>query len=29
VLPSMQPLVHYLRYFGVEIVEKRRGWAWV
>jgi hypothetical protein len=25
----MQPLVHYLRYFGVEIVENRRGWAWV
>jgi hypothetical protein len=29
VLPTMQPLVHYLRYFGVEVVEKRRRWAWV
>jgi uncharacterized membrane protein len=29
VLPTMQPLVHYLRHFGVEVVERRRGWAWV
>ena len=29
VLPDMQPLVRYLRYFGVAVVERRRGWAWV
>ncbi|MGI4873615.1 MAG: hypothetical protein ACRYFX_20855 [Janthinobacterium lividum] len=29
VLPDMQPLVSYLRHFGVEVVERRRGWAWV
>ena len=29
VLPDMQALVRYLRYFGVEVVERRRGWAWV
>jgi hypothetical protein len=28
-LPDMKPLVNYLRYFGVEVVERRRGWAWV
>ncbi len=28
-LTDMQPLVRYLRYFGVEVVERRRGWAWV
>jgi hypothetical protein len=29
VLPDMKPLVSYLRHFGVEVVERRRGWAWV
>ncbi len=29
VLPDMQPLVRYLRYFGVAVAERRRGWAWV
>ena len=29
VLPDAQPLVRYLRYFGVEVVERRRAWAWV
>jgi hypothetical protein len=29
VLPDMQPLVRYLRYFGVVVVERRRAWAWV
>jgi hypothetical protein len=29
VLPDMKPLVGYLRHFGVEVVERRRGWAWV
>ena len=28
-LTDMQPLVRYLRYFGVEVVERRRGWAWI
>ena len=28
-LPDMQPLVGYLRHFGVPVVEQRRGWAWV
>jgi len=28
-LPDMKPLVNYLRYFGVAVVERRRGWAWV
>ena len=27
-LPDMQPLVKYLRHFGVPVVEQRRGWAW-
>jgi len=29
VLPEMQPLVRYLRHFGVAVAERRRGWAWV
>jgi hypothetical protein len=29
VLPDMQPFVRYLRYFGVPVEERRRGWAWV
>lgn len=29
VLADMQPLVRYLRYFGVAVAERRRGWAWV
>jgi len=29
VVPDMQPLVRYLRHFGVAVVEKRRPWAWV
>ncbi|MGI4865662.1 MAG: hypothetical protein ACRYFZ_17200 [Janthinobacterium lividum] len=28
-LPDMQPLVRYLRYFGVEVIERRRAWAWI
>lgn len=28
-LPDMLPLVRYLRHFGVEVVERRRPWAWV
>jgi hypothetical protein len=28
-LADMKPLVHYLRHFGVVVVERRRGWAWV
>ncbi|MVN79161.1 hypothetical protein GO988_22755 [Hymenobacter sp. HMF4947] len=28
VLADMAPLVRYLRYFGVAVVERRRGWAW-
>lgn len=28
-LPDMQPLVRYLRYFGVAVVERRRAWAWL
>jgi hypothetical protein len=28
-LPDMKPLVNYLRYFGVEVVERRRSWAWI
>lgn len=27
-LPDMHPLVRYLRHFGVEVVERRRAWAW-
>ena len=29
VLPDAEPLVRYLRYFGVAVVERRRGWAWI
>jgi hypothetical protein len=29
VLPDMHLLVRYLRHFGVEVVEKRRAWAWI
>ena len=29
VLPDTEPLVRYLRHFGVAVVERRRGWAWV
>ena len=29
VLPDAEPLVRYLRHFGVAVVERRRGWAWV
>ncbi|WP_223651346.1 hypothetical protein [Hymenobacter psoromatis] len=29
VLSDMQPLVRYLRHFGVAVTERRRGWAWV
>ena len=29
VLPDAQPLVRYLRHFGVAVAERRRGWAWV
>ena len=29
VLPDMQRLVAYLRHFGVDVRERRRGWAWV
>jgi hypothetical protein len=28
VLPDMHLLVRYLRHFGVEVVERRRAWAW-
>ena len=28
-LPDMQPLVSYLREFGVQVEERKRGWAWV
>jgi hypothetical protein len=28
-LPDMHPLVRYLRHFGVEVVERRRAWAWI
>lgn len=28
-LPDMLPLVRYLRHFGVEVVERRRPWAWI
>lgn len=29
VLSDMQPLVCYLRHFGVAVAERRRAWAWV
>jgi len=29
VLPDMHLLVRYLRHFGVEVVERRRAWAWI
>ena len=29
VVNDMQPLVRYLRHFGVAVHERRRGWAWV
>ena len=29
VLSDMQPLVRYLRHFGVAVAERRRGWAWI
>ena len=29
VLSDMQPLVRYLRHFGVPVAERRRGWAWI
>ncbi|MEJ7659520.1 MAG: hypothetical protein WKG07_07810 [Hymenobacter sp.] len=29
VLSDMEPLVRYLRHFGVAVAERRRSWAWV
>ena len=29
VLSDMQPLVRYLRHFGVAVAERRRAWAWI